>query len=368
MAPRQVGHEVPAGAGAAASGAVSVGPWAVANGSASVPPGNRSAMTASSRAWAAEAAAVGAIIKNLVSIKSRPCHVIERPRATMDPMDRPSLAARLAVYSIAKKMGETKWVGQTGLPEPFAYDDKQIFAEIDRQAVKVIKEAEDNGGEMEAAKAKKIIANAEGAENGVSLLYWAIYTQRNPVLQKLLELGANPKAVSNLSKDDKRLLGLEIEEMARTEVRYFNPRTPLEYAEIRRDKIVNRARRIPGMEQQITNAAAAVRFLTVPSGGNSGADFVTSPPVSTDASLLEEAYEKIELAGVIRLEENAKNAEGIIQWAKDIEEYFEDEEKWPFFMNGIISAEEMGGGWDEIEDALIAIKEATGFSLSAQKY
>jgi hypothetical protein len=326
-------------------------------------------MTASSRAWAAEAAAAGAIIKNPMSIKSRPCHVIERSRATMD---RSSVAARLAVYSIAKKMSERKWVGQTGTPEPFAYDDKQIFDEIDRQAVKVIKEAEDKGNKMEAAEAKKIIANAEGAEDGVSLLYWAIYNQRNPVLQKLLELGADRNKKSNLSEDDKRLLGLEIEEMAQPKVRYSNPTTPVEYAEARRDKIVKREKRTPGMEQQIRNAVAAVRLLTyfpgqVPIGANSGADFVASPPVSTDASLLEEAFEKIKLAGVIRLKENAKNAEGIKQWAKDIEKYFEDEDKWPFFINGMISAEEMGKGWDEIEDALIAIKEATGFSLSADK-
>lgn len=118
-----------------------------------------------------------------------------------------------------------------------------------------------------------------------------------------------------------------------------------------------------GKKTTADDLAAELRFPV----GSGGADFVASPPVGTDASLLEEAYEKIKLAGVLRLKENAKNAEGIKQWARDIEEYFEDENKWPFFINGMISAEEMGKGWDEIEDALIAIKEATGFSLSADK-
>ena len=118
-----------------------------------------------------------------------------------------------------------------------------------------------------------------------------------------------------------------------------------------------------GKKTTADDLAAELRFPV----GSGGADFVASPPVGTDASLLEEAYEKIELAGVLRLEKNAKNAEGIKQWARDIEEYFADEDKWPFFINGMISAEEMGKGWDEIEDALIAIEEATGFSLSADK-
>ena len=116
-----------------------------------------------------------------------------------------------------------------------------------------------------------------------------------------------------------------------------------------------------GKKTTAHDLAAELRFPV----GSGGADFVASPPAGTDASLLEEAYKKIKLAKVLPLED--ETAEGIKQWARDIEEYFEDEDKWPFFINGMISAEEMGEGWDEIEDALIAIKEATGFSLSADK-
>ena len=57
VAARQVGHPVPAGTGAAASGAVPVTP----DGTADVPQGSRSAIAARSRASAAVALAAGAI-------------------------------------------------------------------------------------------------------------------------------------------------------------------------------------------------------------------------------------------------------------------------------------------------------------------
>jgi hypothetical protein len=113
-----------------------------------------------------------------------------------------------------------------------------------------------------------------------------------------------------------------------------------------------------GKKTTADEMAAELRFPV----GSGGADFVTSPPAATDASLLEEAYEKIALAKIIRLKE--KSAEGIKLWAKELDEWLEDNDDWPFFIEGNMSSDYIEEkGWGKIQDALIAIKNATGFSL-----